>query len=84
MENSLTIFQGTSFAAPPIGALRWKAPQTVKKWDGVKQAFHLYWMAMKPRVRYFTTGGQGHPSTIEFDRNPVGEKKVNIMVIRHD
>ena len=27
------------FAAPPVGALRWKAPQPVKPWTGVKQAF---------------------------------------------
>ena len=41
MENSLTIFRGIPFAAPPIGALSWKARQPVEKWDGVKQAFHL-------------------------------------------
>src|SRR5687767_8855686 len=26
------------FAAPPIGALRWKAPQPVQAWTGVKAA----------------------------------------------
>src|SRR6185369_15928385 len=26
------------FAAPPLGENRWKAPQPVAKWDGVRQA----------------------------------------------
>jgi para-nitrobenzyl esterase len=41
IENDLTIFRGIPFAAPPIGPLRWKAPQPVKKWDGIKQASHF-------------------------------------------
>jgi para-nitrobenzyl esterase len=36
--NDLTIFKGIPFAAPPVGELRWKAPQPVEKWDGVLQA----------------------------------------------
>ncbi len=31
------IYKGIPFAAPPIGALRWKAPQPVAAWKGVKQ-----------------------------------------------
>jgi len=38
VENGLTVFKGIPFAAPPVGELRWKAPQPVEKWDGVKQA----------------------------------------------
>ena len=30
------VFKGMPFAAPPVGALRWKVPQPVAKWDGVK------------------------------------------------
>lgn len=31
------IFKGVPFAAPPVGNLRWKAPQPVVAWDGVKK-----------------------------------------------
>jgi para-nitrobenzyl esterase len=35
-DASVHIFKGIPFAAPPVGDLRWKAPQPVKSWDGVK------------------------------------------------
>jgi para-nitrobenzyl esterase len=36
-EKSIEIFKGIPFAAPPVGDLRWKAPQPVKNWKGIKQ-----------------------------------------------
>lgn len=37
-EGSLTIFKGIPYAAPPVGALRWKAPQPPLPWTGVREA----------------------------------------------
>lgn len=37
IEDGFSVFRGIPFAAPPVGDLRWKAPQPVKKWDGVLQ-----------------------------------------------
>ncbi|MBK7131362.1 MAG: carboxylesterase family protein [Bacteroidales bacterium] len=36
IEDSLRVFKGIPFAAPPVGDLRWKAPQPAPKWDGIK------------------------------------------------
>jgi para-nitrobenzyl esterase len=30
-------FKGIPFAAPPVGKLRWQAPQPVTPWSGVRQ-----------------------------------------------
>jgi len=32
------VYRGIPFAAPPVGDLRWKAPQPAAKWQGVRQA----------------------------------------------
>ncbi len=37
VTEDLAIYKGIPFAAPSIGDLRWKAPQPVEKWEGVKQ-----------------------------------------------
>lgn len=31
-------FKGIPYAAPPIGELRWRVPQPVKPWEGVREA----------------------------------------------
>ena len=30
----ITVFKGIPYAEPPVGELRWKAPQPVTGWDG--------------------------------------------------
>ncbi|HEU4602904.1 MAG TPA: carboxylesterase family protein, partial [Steroidobacteraceae bacterium] len=37
-EGDLRIFKGVPFAKPPVGSLRWKEPQPVEKWTGVREA----------------------------------------------
>ena len=36
--SGVRIFQGIPFAQPPTGDLRWKPPQPLKRWAGVRQA----------------------------------------------
>ena len=38
LASGIVSFKGIPFAAPPIGDLRWKAPQPVNPWTGVKKA----------------------------------------------
>ena len=35
--EDMTVYKGIPFAAPPVGDLRWKAPQPVIPWKGVRQ-----------------------------------------------
>src|SRR3954464_9520530 len=52
-DGDIHVFKGIPFAAPPVGELRWKAPQPVQSWSGVKKcdSFSASPMQNKP-VRF--------------------------------
>lgn len=37
-EGGLTVYKGVPFAAPPVGDLRWRAPEPSAHWDGTRKA----------------------------------------------
>ncbi|MDB5443168.1 MAG: carboxylesterase/lipase family protein, partial [Phenylobacterium sp.] len=37
----ISIFRSIPYAAPPVGALRWRSPQRAAKWTGVRQAMRF-------------------------------------------
>lgn len=40
-EDGLTVYKGVPYAAPPLGPLRWRPPQSISPWKGVKTAEHF-------------------------------------------
>lgn len=36
-KTGLQVYLGIPYAKPPVGALRWKAPQALENWNGVKE-----------------------------------------------
>jgi para-nitrobenzyl esterase len=37
-DGGISVFKDIPFAAPPIGDLRWRAPQPAANWSGVRDA----------------------------------------------
>jgi len=49
-DSKIRIFRGIPYAAPPVGDLRWKAPQPVEGWTGVRKAVEFGPRCMQRRV----------------------------------
>src|SRR5262247_3453094 len=43
------VFKGIPFAAPPIGERRWRAPQPIAKWSGVRKADTFGAVCVQPK-----------------------------------
>ena len=49
-EDGVKKFLGVPFAQPPVGELRWKAPQPVQNWEGVRTAKQFGDDPMQPNI----------------------------------
>ncbi|THU40189.1 carboxylesterase family protein [Niastella caeni] len=49
-ETGIVSFKGIPYAAPPVGNLRWKEPQPVQSWKGVRAAKNFGPRAMQPPI----------------------------------
>jgi len=61
----ITVYKGVPYATPPVGDLRWKAPKSAAKWDGVRKADHFAATCMQ------TNYAEGSP--YHHADEPVGE-----------
>ena len=49
-DGKVELFKGIPYAAPPVGSLRWKEPQPVPAWAGVKKATEFGPRCMQGRI----------------------------------
>ncbi len=45
-DPRITVFRGVPYAKPPVGELRWRAPQPAKDWEGVRKCYEYGDMPM--------------------------------------
>jgi len=81
LESSpgVRVFKGIPFAAPPVGELRWRAPQPVAKWNGVRDASKFGNVCIQPAGP--TTGPQARLNIAVLpDSPPLAEDCLNLNV----
>jgi para-nitrobenzyl esterase len=84
VDGATRRFRGIPFAAPPLGDLRWKPPQPVPAWDGVRPATSY-------GGRCPQNGGLLGPSSMEEDclylnvwtPEPAQNRKLPVMIWLH-
>ena len=47
-DRNVEVYAGIPYAMPPVGELRWKAPEDPEPWEGVLEADHFAPMSMQP------------------------------------
>ncbi len=69
VDGSVYVFKGIPFAAPPVGALRWRAPEPAAPWDGVRTCVQFGPSPMQDKPTPFAMWTEEYliPST------PIGE-----------
>lgn len=89
VEEAICVWRGIPFAAPPVGPLRWRAPQPVPAWQGVRHAGQFS-AASWQNSEYCQLIGGGDPGQFSEDClylnvwSPAGrEKPLPVMVWLH-
>lgn len=50
LDDGSVVFRGVPYAAPPLGALRWRPPQPAARWHGVREASEPAAPCMQPAL----------------------------------
>ncbi len=69
-DPRITVYRGIPYAKPPVGELRWEAPQPHPGWQGVRDAARFAPMAMQGRLgtnpgEFYTK--ELHPTAAEYE-----------------
>src|SRR5690606_740087 len=52
LKDGVRIFRGVPFAQPPVGELRWRPPEPISSWEGVRPAHRFGPACMQPRTAF--------------------------------
>lgn len=62
-ENGLAVFKGIPYAAPPVGELRWRNPQSPAAWEGVRKADAFGKACIQPESKSLEGAGEIGPQS---------------------
>lgn len=68
-DPRITVFRGVPYAKPPVGKLRWKAPQPAENWEGVRKCYEygdMPMMRVHPGTDESFYKRELHPTSAEY------------------
>jgi para-nitrobenzyl esterase len=83
-SKSVRAFRGIPYAAPPVGELRWKAPQPARSWNGVRSAEKFAARCTQHAVfpdMEFRSSGMGEDCLYLNVWTPAGSEKERLPVL---
>ncbi|KAA2240958.1 carboxylesterase family protein [Chitinophaga agrisoli] len=83
-KSGVQSYKGIPYAAPPVGDLRWKAPQPAANWEGTRKADHFGPRAMQPPIfgdMNFRSDGMGEDCLYLNVWVPPGQKSKKLLPV---
>ena len=59
-DPRITVFRGVPYAKPPVGELRWRAPQPAENWEGIRTVSYTHLDVYKRQVSDSDPAFQAH------------------------
>jgi para-nitrobenzyl esterase len=87
--SGLRVWKGIPYAAPPVGELRWRPPEPVAGWDGVRATKEFGTICPQPPMLATMTGEQLPPSSEDclylnvWTSAPSADARLPVMVWIH-
>jgi len=80
-SSGIRIFKGIPYAAPPLDELRWRAPQPVQKWQGVRDIEEWGPRCVQSKrlgdLDPLNCDGRGLPLSQHLDVREIGRRKTS-------
>ena len=66
-QGAIRVFRGIPYAAPPVGALRWRPPAPLPRWNGVRAAAAFGPACVQPQSNTLSSVYSNHPMPMSED-----------------
>jgi para-nitrobenzyl esterase len=83
LANGAQVYQGLPFAAPPVGVLRWQAPQAPLAWEGVRDGTRQPVPCLQVKNDLAKTSSEDCLYLNVYVPDDAGDEKLPVMVWLH-
>lgn len=82
-RNGVDVFRGVPFARPPVGDLRWRPPEPLPRWTGVRDATRFGAACMQPPSPFYDHPAVSEDCLFLNIQAPAGARNAPVIVWIH-